>query len=384
MVKRIRHLAPRLLLAFLVAFLTGEIAVRAAVALNPQIRYIVADQELGEFSTLEELLETQPFLISHTGRFGYWTNSFGFNDQEFEVPKPSGRRRILALGDSFCYGAVPYPYVVLSKVEEKLSTDTATELDLLNCGLPGQDLSGYRALLQTTVERFEPDLVALHIYLGNDPPDFRLSSGEPAIRFYLIRFLTRIGRLLEKRPPAHHPEASPTPGQTVSGGTKVHPGERELTDDDLAQPRFDDQELERQLKGELGRFLKIEPTDTAWAPLTEELDTIHQMLKTREIPLVVVLYPSRMQVYPEPTMLLAERNGLSSEAVDLQSPNRFFANYCHEKEIPFLDLTDTMREAAKSGEPLYVANDTHWNIRGNAVAAEAEARFLSPYVSARR
>ena len=88
MAKRIRHLAPRLLLAFLVAFLTGEIAVRAAVALNPRIRYIVADQELGEFSTLEALLETQPFLISHTGRFGYWTNSFGFNDQEFEAPKP--------------------------------------------------------------------------------------------------------------------------------------------------------------------------------------------------------------------------------------------------------------------------------------------------------
>lgn len=380
MAKRIRHLAPRLLLAFLVAFLTGEIAVRAAVALNPRIRYIVADQELGEFSTLEALLETQPFLISHTGRFGYWTNSFGFNDQEFEAPKPSGRRRILALGDSFCYGAVPYPYVVLTRVEEQLSNDTEVELDLLNCGLPGQDMSGYRALLQTTVDRFAPDLVVLHIYMGNDPPDIRLSS-EPAIEFYLIRFLTRIGRLLEERPPAHHPEASPTPGQTVSGGTKVHPGERELTDDDLAQPRFDEEELERQLRGELGRFLKTESTEAAWAPLKEEFDAIHQLLKTREIPLVVILYPSRMQVYPERAMEFAERNGLSAGSVELQSPNLFFAGYCREKEIPLLDLTETMREAAQSGEPLYVANDTHWNIRGNAVAAEAEARFLSPLIS---
>jgi hypothetical protein len=383
MVTRIRHLVPRLLLAFLVAFLTGEIAVRAAVALNPRIKYIVANQELGEFSTLEELLETQPFLISHTGRFGYWTNSFGFNDREFEVPKPSGRRRILALGDSFCYGAVPYPYVVLTKVEEQLGHDTEIELDLLNCGLPGQDLSGYRALLQTTVDRFAPDLVVLHIYMGNDPPDFRLSS-EPAVQFYLIRFLTRIGRLLEEKPPAHHPEASPTPGQRVAGGTKVHPGERELTDDDLAQPRFDVQELERQLKGELGRFLRIEPTDAAWAPLRDEFDTIHQILKSREIPLVVVLYPSRMQVYPERATALAEKNGLSSEAVDLHSPNAFFATYCREKEIPLLDLTETMQEAAESGQPLYVANDTHWNIRANAVAAEAEARFLNPYISEER
>ncbi len=308
MSKRIRHLAPRLLLALIVAALTGEVAVRAAVALSPQIKYIVADQELGEFSTLEDLLETQPFLISHTGRFGYWTNSFGFNDREFEVPKPPGRTRILALGDSFCYGAVPYPYVVLTKVEERLGDSTGLDLDLLNCGLPGQDLSGYRALLQTTVDRFQPDLVALHIYMGNDPPDFRASSGEPVVRSYLLRFLTRIGRLLEEKPPPHHPEASPTPGQTVEGGTKVHPGERELTDEDLAEPRFDEKELERQLVGELGRFLKLAPTDDAWAPLRGELDTIHQILKSREIPLVLILYPSRMQVYPQQTGELAERN----------------------------------------------------------------------------
>jgi hypothetical protein len=32
--------------------------------------------------------------------------------------------------------------------------------------------------------------------------------------------------------------------------------------------------------------------------------------------------------------------------------------------------------AAESGEPLYLPRDTHWNVRGNRVAAAAEAALL--------
>ena len=381
MTSRIRYLAPRLLIALLVALLTGECAVRLAVALNPNVRYIVADQELGEFATLEQLLETQPFLISHTGRFGYWTNAFGFNDKEFEVPKPPGRTRILALGDSFCYGAVPYPSVVLTLVEEQLGRNS--DIDLLNCGLPGQDLSGYRALLQTTVDRFEPDLVVLHVYMGNDGPDFLDEAHSRRFKFYLFRFLSRMTRLLEKKPSPVHPEASPSPGQQVAGGTQVHEGAPELTDQDLSAPRVDDDEFERQLRAELGRFYTTKAAEERWKRVGEELDTIQNLLQARGIPLVLVLYPSRLQLDPSETRKLAEKAGLEAEAVDVEIPNRFFAKSCKERQIPFLDLTETLRSAAKEQGALYVANDTHWNIRGNSVAAEAEGAFLADFLSAK-
>ena len=57
---------------------------------------------------------------------------------------------------------------------------------------------------------------------------------------------------------------------------------------------------------------------------------------------------------------------------------------CREKGIPCLDVTDALVKASQeSPAPLYKKRDTHWTVRGNRVAAEAEAASLAPLVCPR-
>jgi hypothetical protein len=53
------------------------------------------------------------------------------------------------------------------------------------------------------------------------------------------------------------------------------------------------------------------------------------------------------------------------------------AGYCQRAGIRCHDLTPHLMEAARqSSDPLYISRDTHWNIRGNQIAAAAEAATL--------
>ncbi len=65
-------------------------------------------------------------------------------------------------------------------------------------------------------------------------------------------------------------------------------------------------------------------------------------------------------------------------------PDRF-AKFCSEKDIPFLDLTSPMQEAAAAGRLLYAAPDTHWDRAGHAFVAELLAQKCRDYgITSRR
>ena len=62
-------------------------------------------------------------------------------------------------------------------------------------------------------------------------------------------------------------------------------------------------------------------------------------------------------------------------------PNRQLAQYCQRAALPCLDLTPVFVDASHaSADALYKQRDAHWTIRGNRVAAEAQAEFLAGLV----
>jgi hypothetical protein len=74
-------------------------------------------------------------------------------------------------------------------------------------------------------------------------------------------------------------------------------------------------------------------------------------------------------------------SALSPQDVDPRLPNKRLAAYCESRALPCIDVTDALVVASQSSdEPLYKKRDGHWNIRGNRVAAEAEARILAGLV----
>jgi len=53
------------------------------------------------------------------------------------------------------------------------------------------------------------------------------------------------------------------------------------------------------------------------------------------------------------------------------------AHWCRLNGIPFLSLTEPLREAAASGTQVYYTWDQHWTPDGHRVAAETVASFLA-------
>ena len=129
----------------------------------------------------------------------------------------------------------------------------------------------------------------------------------------------------------------------------------------------------------------------AWGPVLEDLDAMREQVTRSQTRIALVIFPSVLQVYPELRAYLTDRlraggrhASLSAAEIDPRLPNRTLDLYCRETGIPCLDVTDALVKASQeSRAPLYKMRDTHWTVRGNRVAAEAEAARLVPLVCPR-
>lgn len=100
------------------------------------------------------------------------TNSQGFRGPEPASPKPQGRFRVVAIGDSVTFGfGVNDADTFCAQAEQLLrSTMPGVDLDVVNIAVPGYDTRQEVALLGRNVSRLEPNLVLVGLY-SNDIPD---------------------------------------------------------------------------------------------------------------------------------------------------------------------------------------------------------------------
>jgi lysophospholipase L1-like esterase len=108
------------------------------------------------------------FLRDHVER-----NRHGFRDREFSYPREPGRRRLLALGDSFTFGdgvrdvESTWPRVLEARLSESGSWE------VYNLGKPGTNTSFQRDMMNRRDHwAFVPDVVVLGFVLNDpEPPD---------------------------------------------------------------------------------------------------------------------------------------------------------------------------------------------------------------------
>ena len=102
--------------------------------------------------------------IANGSDYNFHLNSKGYKDTEF-AEKKRDSFRILALGDSFTFGNVPYSKSYISLLEQKLNT-TDPELEIVNLGLPGIGLREHLAILAREGLVLHPDILLLSIFIG--------------------------------------------------------------------------------------------------------------------------------------------------------------------------------------------------------------------------
>src|SRR6185295_6416669 len=112
--------------------------------------------------------------------FGMPLNSGGFKDIEHPRDKPAGTWRIVALGDSFSFGSVPYQDNYLTLLGRRLGKDTRP-VEVINMGVSGAGPQDYLALLLDEGLAYRPDVVLVSFFVGNDFTDTKrvLRSSRP-------------------------------------------------------------------------------------------------------------------------------------------------------------------------------------------------------------
>ena len=306
----------------------------------------------------------------YRGQPGGWhrdtrLNSLGFNDTEFSTEKAPGTFRIVALGDSFAFGVVPYRYNYLTLLEDLLKVRNPGA-DVFNMGIPATSPYHYADLLFKEGLAFKPDGVIVSLFIGND---LARRDARPKYTYsYLITFGRVVVRLVRNYRDVTRAASATGPGPPYVDN----------------QPAFAEEVFLRIQKDRSWIFqpqLRAE-LDASIAAITPYLKTIRDVCVERAVRLLIVLIPDEQQIDAAQQRAIAIAAGLSLEQFDFDLPNRALAATLRGLEIDYLDLLPLIRERSKS-ESLYLPRDTHWNIPGNRVAAEAIAARVGDWVAAK-
>jgi lysophospholipase L1-like esterase len=280
-------------------------------------------------------------------------NSRGFTDVEYPTAKAPGMRRLIAIGDSFTAGVVPYTANFLTLLEQDLARDRPTEI--LNMGIPGTEPKDYLSILVGEGLAFAPDEVLVGFYIGND---FQASARKPYEYSYVATFFNVLWQLRFVETPADAglPEVS-------TDYDDERPG--------FARERFLEIETDRAAIFMTGRTGFADEVARA-AGYLREMRAVAERAGAR---MTVVLMPAEVQISPALQDEVIRARQSSRDQFDFTHPNRLLAAALTDAGVSFVDLLPAFVEQGRSSR-LYKPQDTHWNIAGNRVAARALAVYL--------
>lgn len=328
----------------LVTLLLLEVALRAVNAISPS--FIFYADSYGRY-------RGRPGAPHH----GATLNAGGFNDRDHPIDRPPQvRTRIVALGDSFAFGVVPRPSNYLTLIEQRLSSDGSVEL--INLGVSGTNPRDYRAVLVDEGLKYRPDLVLVSLYVGND-----LELREP--RWYersyvttLVNFLWHLGR------------ARQTVIVAEGALAAYHDDEPSMDEGAFARIQMDRAWLYTSANERLG--VAVERT-------IADVRDICNLARGVAADCLVVVIPDETQVDAALQGDVARAWSRSRGSLDFNRPTRAIVESLGRAGIPALDLLPAFTKSG-GNERLYKPRDTHWNLAGNRLAADA----IAPVVAAWR
>lgn len=353
------------------AFFIGEITARIVLPLLPD----PADGSyVGDDACMYRLMPSPPgrFPENHDEHI----NQYGFRDRTYPVDKPAASFRVLGLGDSFVYGAVPIHDNFLRVAERELNNEERPRTDIILMGVPGWSTENQLGVLEDFGLDLHPDLVVVNFFVGNDV------TGIP-VRSRVIR-----GNV--------YPRTSPLPIRNLLRKSDLFVMFESLVLRNMMQ-RLRGEEIGTALDLETAGpvpvsdlYLNIVPhslpvferepgraTNALWTEAENYLKGIDEACQAAKIPWLLVLIPDEMQVDPSVRSQVVAALGLSADHYDFDAPQKRLQSVAGKWGVPVLDLLPVMRASHRSDARLYVPNDTHWNERGNLIAGQAVAEAVS-------
>jgi hypothetical protein len=331
------------------------------------------------------------------GRRGWWTqedreflvpvqiNRHGLRDVEREFTKPAGTFRILVLGDSFVEAMhVPLEATFPRLLEQRLNADGGQPVEVVAAGVSGYGTASELLYFERTGKRYQPDLVVLAFYPGND-----VKNNSPVLEdtfkpvYASDGTLERIAGEWRERSSSKRPRLL----------SYVYLRQMLLRHPQLAQSlvrhgwlRADALRTAPQRNGipvDYGVYAPVPDPQwqEAWTHTEHLLDQLREAVSASGARLVVAVLSTREQVYPDSwQQILKSHPRMQEQRWDLDAPQDHIEAWCAEHTVPCVVLGPTFRAAAaRGGEYLHYPHEGHWTVAGHRLAAAVLRDFLEQH-----
>lgn len=372
-------------LAGLVLGVVGILASLAVLELGVRLLHFIPDR----------LWEHDPLLgvRLQPGVSGWWTqeerefvvhvtvNSHGRRDRERSWEKPPGSGRILVLGDSFVEAVqVPFEQSFTHLLENSLAAAQPTPIEVLNGGVSGYGTGTQTLFFERDGHRYQPDLVLLAFYPGND-----ILNNSPTLEDRFPPVYDDAGQLVRVDGPAH--EASDGfEWKTYRYLRKLVLTRQPqlaalLADFGLIRPAAIRSAMEVDgIPVAYGGFeVPLSPVwEDAWGRTEALLDRLQRGVAAHGAKFAIAILSLRDQVYPQLWQeIVAQHPPMRQRTWDLGAPAARLRAWCARRNVPCVDLAPAFAAAAATtSEPLHFRHDGHWTAAGHALATRQLEEFL--------
>jgi hypothetical protein len=313
-------------------------------------------------------------------------NGIGLRDPRETYPKPPNTFRILLLGDSFMEAVqVEQQETTASVLEARLrAARPDLNVEVINAGVAGWGTGIEWLYLDHEGYKFQPDLVLVSFFIGNDVYDnyykLQLAGDDLDLAIKPYFGLDKGGQVILRNPP---PPPPPPPAMLRAARACCRLWNvfetgvlNRFGNEQANQPLWAQQPFEAHTRA----FYDPEPTGD-WKDGWEITAQLFGRLKARagEIgaPLGVFVIPDSPQLSEDGWREMVDGRRLRQGRLELDAPNRQLAAIAEHYDLPMLDLLPTLQQAS-GGDPLrfYFTTDQHWNRDAHALAARELERFL--------
>lgn len=310
--------------------------------------------------------------------FEHKMNSYAFRDREWKIKKSQNKRRILFIGDSFIEGIMAEQNETIPEYFNKSSNYS---FEVFNGGMVGCGLSSYLQLAADAVPIFKPDITFLCIY-ANDlgkttpiTPEFYLAP--EYFNPYTPRLLEffkqqkKYGplnfRLNKKKEsyffPAPH-QLNPWTHLNDSLQKEVTPKLASFMKKATFNP-FLSNALWKEEK-----YLKKNPS------LGESIPFFKYTCDTHGSKPIVIYIPSRNQItsyyipFEKEYCIKECSNFIDLTQEKYQLHQKIIRQQCKRFNVPFIDLTSSIKNQESNGNHLYWDYDQHMRAKGYQFVGE--------------
>lgn len=308
----------------------------------------------------------------------YKYNSVGLRDENYNPSSNPDKFRILMLGDSFTEGVGVEEKNIFSFVVEN-----QIDAEIINAGVRKYAPLLEYLYLKNFGLQLKPNLVILNLNVtdlietdkyyqsiirdSNGEIAYVTAPGRHFLPLSLRIFLWNNSRLYGYFQERVFPTVYRTYQAVKSGSSQ-----------NQTKPIYSDRQFNMF-------SLFVDPAfETEYQKLSslifEDLAATKQLLDQHNIPLLIVIQPTAIDVTPDEWKDLNDTFSLALKFPgDYPVDNNYYRDlerYLNHNDIPFINLTAAFRQNSSPQNLLFFPHDGHWNAKGHAVAAKEISEYI--------